>query len=202
MAANLLTGLQTTQKRQQYGGTIGGPLKRDRTHYFANYESTQIDDVVVVTSVLDPGTFPAPQRQKQGFFKLNHRFNDSNNLDARYSFNRNRQETQGVSGLNTFDRRSNTEGRTDAFVTSLVTSFGTKVNEARFRYTFDVVDFYSPFTASSGVASRTPDFSMAPVTVTYTGVGNPGPIPAFRRTSSKSARSGWTISRSSRGRIN
>jgi outer membrane receptor protein involved in Fe transport len=179
VAANLLTGLKTTQKRQQYGGTIGGPIKRDQTHYFANYESAQIDDAVVVTSVLAPGTFPAPQRQKQGFFKLNHRFNDRNNLDARYSFNRNRQETQGVGGLNTFDRRSNTEGRTDAFVTSLVTNIGNKVNEARFRYTFDVVDFYSPLTASTGAESRTPDFSQAPVTVTYTGVGNLGTNPGF-----------------------
>ena len=180
VAANLLTGVKTTQKRQQYGGTLGGPIKRDQTHYFLNYESTQIDDVVVVTSVLAPGTFAAPQRQKQGFFKLNHRFNDHLNLDARYSFNRNRQESQGVGGLNTFDRRSNTEGRTDAFVTSLVTNFGgNKVNEARFRYTFDVVDFYSPLTASSGVASRTPDFSKAPVTVAYTGVGNLGTNPSF-----------------------
>src|SRR3954469_5371863 len=180
VAANLLTGQKTTQKRQQYGGTIGGPIVKDRTHYFLNYEDTQIDDAVVVTSVLAPGTFPAPQRQKQGFFKLNHRFTDRNALDARYSFNRNRQETQSIGGLNTFDRRTNTEGRTDAFVTSLVTNFGgNKVNEARFRYTFDVVDFYSPLTAPNGAASRTPDFTTAPVTVTYTGVGNLGTNPSF-----------------------
>jgi len=180
VAANLLTGLKTTQKRQQYGGTIGGPLKKDRTHYFANYEDTNIDDVVVVTSVLAPGTFPAPQTQRQGFLKLNHRFDDHNAFDGRYSFNRNRQEGQSVGGLNTYDRRSNTEGRTDAAVASLVSNFGSnKVNEARFRYTFDVVDFYSPLTASSGVASRTPDFSSAPVTVTYTGVGNLGTNPGF-----------------------
>jgi outer membrane receptor protein involved in Fe transport len=180
VAANLLTGAKTTQKRQQFGGTIGGPLKRDVTHYFANYEDTKIDDVVVVTSVLAPGTFPAPQRQRQGFFKLNHRFDDRNAFDARYSFNRNTQEGQGVGGLNTYDRRSNTEGRTDAFVASLVTNLGSnKVNEARFRYTFDVVDFYSPLTASTGAESRTPDFSAAPVTVTYTGVGNLGTNPSF-----------------------
>jgi hypothetical protein len=180
VAANLLTGAKTTQKRHQYGGTVGGPLKRDITHYFANYEDTQIDDAVVVTSVLAPGTFPSPQTQRQGFFKLNHRFSDRNLLDARYSFNRNKQEGQGVGGLNTYDRRSNTEGRTDAFVTSLVSSFGTnKVNEARFRYTYDVVDFYSPLTAGSGAESRTPDFSSAPVTVTYTGVGNLGTNPSF-----------------------
>jgi len=180
VAANLLTGAKTTQARQQFGGTLGGPLKKDVTHYFANYEDTKIDDAVVVTSVLAPGTFPAPQRQRQGFFKLNHRFTDRNVFDARYSFNRNSQETQSVGGLNTFDRRSNTEGRTDAFVTSLVTNFGSnKVNEARFRYTYDVVDFYSPLTAANGAASRTPDFSNAPVTVTYTGVGNLGTNPGF-----------------------
>src|SRR6185369_16495804 len=180
VAANLLTGLKTTQKRQQFGGTIGGPLKKNVTHYFANYEDTKIDDAAVVTSVLAPGTFAAPQTQRQGFLKLNHRFSDRNGLDARYSFNRNRQEGNGVGGLNTYDRRSNTEGRTDAFITSLVSNFGTnKVNEARFRYTFDVVDFYSPLTASSGAESRTPDFSKAPVTVTYTGVGNAGTNPGF-----------------------
>jgi outer membrane receptor protein involved in Fe transport len=180
VAANLLTGLKTTQKRQQFGGTIGGPIKKDVTHYFANYEDTKIDDAIVVTSVLAPGTFPAPQTQRQGFLKLNHRFSDRNALDARYSFNRNRQEGVGVGALNTFDRRSNTEGRTDAFNTSLVSNFGVnKVNEARFRYTFDVVDFYSPLTASSGAESRTPDFSTAPVAVTYTGVGNLGTNPGF-----------------------
>src|SRR3954447_40387 len=180
VAANLLTGQKTTQKRQQYGGTLGGAIKKDRTHYFLNYEDTSIDDVSVVTSVLAPGTFPAPQTQRQGFFKLNHRFNDRNALDARYSFNRNKQEAQSVGALNTYDRRTNTEGRTDAFVTSLVSNFGSnKVNEARFRYTFDVVDFYSLLTASSGAESRTPDFSTAPVTVTYTGVGNLGTNPGF-----------------------
>ena len=180
VAANLLTGAKTTQKRRQFGGTIGGPIRKDVTHYFANYEDTDIDDAVVVTSVLAPGTFPAPQRQRQGFFKLNHRFNDHNGFDARYNFNRNRQEGQSVGGLNTYDRRSNTEGRTDAFIASLVTNFGAnKVNEARFRYTFDVVDFYSPLTAPNGAASRTPDFSTAPVTVTYTGIGNLGTNPGF-----------------------
>ena len=76
MAANLLTGAKTTQKRQQFGGTLGGPLKKDVSHYFVNYEDTDIDDAAVVTSVLAPGTFAAPQRQQQGFFKLNNRFSD------------------------------------------------------------------------------------------------------------------------------
>ena len=124
VAANLLTGQKTAQKRQQYGGTLGGPIKRDRTHYFVNYEDTTVDDVAVVTSSLAPGTFPAPQTQRQGFAKLNHRFDDRNAFDARYSFNRNKQEGQSVGGLNSYDRRTNTEGRTDAFIASLVSNFG------------------------------------------------------------------------------
>jgi outer membrane receptor protein involved in Fe transport len=180
VAANLLTGASTTTRRYQYGGTIGGPIKKDVTFYFANYEGTNIHDESVVTSVLAPGTFPAPQTQKQGFFKLNHRFNSQHALDVRYNFNRNTQEGQSVGGLSTYDQRTNTEAHTDSFITSLVSNFGTnKVNEARFRFTYDTVDFYSPFTAPNGPASRTPDFTNAPVTVVYTGVGTLGTNSGF-----------------------
>lgn len=180
VAANQLTGASTTQQRQQYGATLGGPILRDRTHFFGNWESTLIDDEVTVTSVLAPGVFERPQRQHQGFVKLTHRFNEQNLLDARYSLNRNTQQNNGVGGLNTFERRTNTEGRTDAFVTSLVTTIGARmVNEARFRFTFDTVDFYSPLTAPNGAASRNPDFSNVPVAVTRPGVGNSGTNPNF-----------------------
>jgi hypothetical protein len=202
VAANLLNGAKTTQSRSQYGGTIGGPIKKDVTHYFANYEGTSINDASVVTSVLGPGTFPAPQTQRQGFFKVDHRFNDHNALDVRYNFNRNTQEAQSVGGLNTYDRRTNTVGRTDGFVTSLLSNFGSnKVNEARFRYTFDTVDFYSPLTASSGAASRTPDFSSVPVRSSTPASGTPGPTRRTRRTWSKSGRNGSISSRSSAARI-
>ena len=181
VAANLLTGAKTTQKRQQFGGTIGGPLQQGRhalLRQLRRHRHRRRGG-----GDLGAGAGDVSRRRSgsnQGFFKLNNRFNDRTAFDARYSFNRNRQETQGVGGLNTFERRSNTEGRTDAFVTSLVSNFGSnKVNEARFRYTYDVVDFYSPLTAPNGAASRTPDFSTAPVTVTYTGVGNLGTNPGF-----------------------
>src|SRR6185295_10510546 len=51
VAKNLLTGQKTTQKRKQFGGTLGGPLRKDVMHYFVNYEDTDIDDAVIVTSV-------------------------------------------------------------------------------------------------------------------------------------------------------
>src|SRR5262249_4717743 len=180
VAANLLTGAATTQKRYQYGGTAGGPIKKDVAHFFANFEDTKIDDESIVTSVLGPGTFPAPQRQRQGFFKVDHRFNDHNLFDVRYNLNRNTQEGQSVGGLSTYDQRTNTAARTDAILCSVVSNFGwNKVNEARFRFTYDVVDFYSPLTAPDGPSSRHPDFSNAPVTLNYAGLGTAGTNPSF-----------------------
>lgn len=180
VADNLLTNQPTTQKRQQYGATLGGPIVRDVAHFFGNWESSIIDDEAVVTSVLAPGTFPRPQRQHQGFGKVNYRMTDSHLLDARYSLNRNKQENNGVGGLNTFERRTNTEGRTDAFNASLVSTLGSnKVNEARFRFTYDTVDFYSPLTAPNGRASRNPDFSDVPVTISRPGIGSAGTNPGF-----------------------
>jgi hypothetical protein len=175
VAANQLTGVSSNSTRSQFGGTFGGPIIKDRTHIFANYEGTKIRNEAVVTSVLAPGTYAQPQHQNQGFFKLNHRFNNNNLLDARYSFNRNLQENGSIGGLSTFERRTNTEGSNDTVVASLVTTLSsTRVNEARFRYSLDSTDSYSPLTAANGVASRTPDFSNVPVSVVYTGVGNSG----------------------------
>jgi hypothetical protein len=175
VAANQLTGVKSVQTQQQFGATYGGPILKDRTHIFANFEGTKINNEAVVTSVLAPGTYAQPQHQYQGFFKLNHRFNNNNLLDVRYSFNRNLQENGGIGGLNTFGQRSNTEGGNDTLVASLVSTLSsTRVNEARFRYSLDTTDSYSPLTASSGAASRTPDFSNAPVSVVYPGVGTTG----------------------------
>ena len=187
VAKNLLTNLKTTQKRQQYGGTLGGPIRKDKTHYFVNFEATKIDDTSVVTSPLEPGcsvtagcAHPRPESQYQGFAKLNERLGNAHLLEARYSFNRNNQQNQGVGGLTTFERRTTTEARNDSLVTSLVSTFGTnKVNEVRFRYTYDVVDFYSPLTASNGAESRSPDFSKVPVGISRPGVGNAGTDPSY-----------------------
>jgi len=178
---NPITGLPPAkQDRQQWGGVLGGPIAKDRTHFFGSWESTRVNGEAVVTSVLDPGTFPTKSHINQGFGRVDHRFNQTNVLDARYSLTRNGSENGGVGGLNTFDRRTNNESQSDTVVSSLVTLFGSnKVNEARARYTYNTTDSYSPLTADSGVASRTPDFSTVPVSVSRAGVGNSGPPTAL-----------------------
>lgn len=174
---NPITGNRPAkQDRQQWGGVLGGPIVRDKTHFFGAWESTRQNGESVVTSVLSPGTFATKGRINQGFGRIDHRFNENNVLDARYSLTRNGNENGGIGGLNTFERRSNNDSQSDTVVASLVSILGpTKVNEARARFTYNTTDSYSPLTADSGVASRTPDFSNVPVSVNRAGVGNTGP---------------------------
>lgn len=164
------------QDRQQWGGAIGGPVVRDRTHFFGVWESTRQNGEAVVTSVLEPGTHATKSHINQGFARVDHRFNSNNVFDARYSLTRNGNENGGIGGLNTFDRRTNNESVSDTVVVALVSILGpTKVNEARARFTYNTTDSYSPLTADNGVASRTPDFSQVPVSVNRAGIGNTGP---------------------------
>lgn len=164
------------QDRQQWGGAFGGPIVRNQTHFFGAWESTRQNGESVVTSVLEPGTYATKSHINQGFWRVDHRFNSNNVLDARYSLTRNGNENGGIGGLNTYDRRTNNESVSDTVVASLVTILGpTKVNELRGRFTYNTTDSYSPLTADSGVESRTPDFSNVPVSVSRAGVGNTGP---------------------------
>jgi outer membrane receptor protein involved in Fe transport len=181
VADNPLTGAPPSkQDRQQFGGVLGGPIVRDKTHFFGAWESTRVDSESTVTSVLDPGTFANPSHINQGFARVDHRFNQNNVLDTRYSLTRNGAEGSGVGGLNTYERRSNNESVSDTLVSSLVTLLGSnRVNEARVRYSYNTTDTYSPLTADSGVASRTPDFSDVPVTISRPGVGNSGTNPGL-----------------------
>jgi len=181
VANDLLTGRESTIERQQYGATFSGPIAQDRTHLLLNWESNRIDNEAVVTSPLGAGTFPQPQSQDQLFFKLDHQINPHHLVDFRFNFNINDQENNGVGGLNTFDRRSNAEGRTYNLAGSWVSTWGSdRVNELRVRFTRDLVDFYSPLISDTGAESRTPDFSGTPSpAITRAGVGNAGPNPNF-----------------------
>ena len=92
--------------------------RRDETHFFGAWESTR--DQRRVGGHLGAGA-RARSRTKshinQGFGRVDHRFNQNNVLDARYSLTRNGSENGGVGGLNTFDRRTNNESQSDTFVT-------------------------------------------------------------------------------------
>lgn len=90
--------------RGQYGATLGGPIRRDRTHYFL---SAEYIDEQNVTLFRPGGAFASladdvdhPFRQSLGFGSLNHKVSDSQQLSANLVYERYREENFRVGGVN------------------------------------------------------------------------------------------------------
>src|SRR3954471_23840487 len=82
---------QTTKpdyRRYQYGGTVGGPVIKNKTHYFFAYEGTNETQFFTVnTRGLWPqyeGTFPSDQNRWTYNVKVNHQLSSSQSLFFRY----------------------------------------------------------------------------------------------------------------------
>ena len=88
-AKNPLATTKDPLRQWQYGATVGGPLRRDRTFLFANFEQTRLDGTSVITitpanvaavnAALDRAGYPGP-RVTTGSFETGY---TSTNLLAR-----------------------------------------------------------------------------------------------------------------------
>ena len=89
--------------RQQVGGTVGGPLVKDQTHYFLSFEQVREDTIVPFR----PGgayaslasELPYPFNQSLVFGGLDHRISAGQNLRARVVYEHARQENFRTGGL-------------------------------------------------------------------------------------------------------
>jgi hypothetical protein len=82
-------------QRYQFGGSAGGPLRRDRVHYFAAYERTQQDTRQAVTTFgifpAEEGVFDVPLRQNLFTAKITATPAPAHYLAVRYGVDRNSQ---------------------------------------------------------------------------------------------------------------
>jgi hypothetical protein len=82
-------------RKHQYGASLGGPIVKDKTHFFASFERIQQDTTQPVnTAGLFPdkdGVFPLPYRENMAVGKLTHQLSGDHYLSVRYGFNNNSQ---------------------------------------------------------------------------------------------------------------
>ena len=164
----------------QYGATMGGPVARNRTFIFANFEQTRLNnsavvtispaDVTAINGVLDQfgyagpristGLTPTGYDTTNFFSRVNHHINSSNLLTARYSlYDIESFNARGVGGLNAASRGTALEDRDQTVAVSEVATISSRLaNEARFQFTRSRLaappnDLVGPAISISGVAN-------------------------------------------------
>jgi hypothetical protein len=121
-AKNPLSGTTLPMHQNQFGGSLGGPIRRDRTFFFANVEARRLDQsgfVTVspdVTAVINArlaatgypgppvttGVYPNPTNATTALAKIDHTVSSRDRLSIRYSlYDVNSEYARGVGGTST-----------------------------------------------------------------------------------------------------
>lgn len=131
--------------RYNYGGTIGGALKKDKIFVFGSYERWAQDNPVI-------STFPVATAQRLGVApenygdwitafrahtltaKLDWQLNEKNRLSSRYNYYFDRESPLG-GGNNTREQAARFDEEPNSVTSQLVTTLGpNKLNEFRFHF--------------------------------------------------------------------
>jgi hypothetical protein len=79
--------------QQRYGGSIGGPIVPDKTHYFGAYEYSNVDTARIIAlpdvnpfAAEENGVFPSGSENHMLSAKVNHRIGEDHSLAIRYVF--------------------------------------------------------------------------------------------------------------------
>jgi hypothetical protein len=179
-ANNPLSQTKLPLTQAQYGVSLGGPLVRERTFLFGNFEQTRQNTAGVITIApvnvtainnrldavgylgprISTGSFPASLDATNFFTRLDHRISDTDQLSGRYNFyDVTSTNARNVGALNAVSRASHLENRDHNFaINNIWTPTSTLLHETRFQYTRSrlvapVNDLVGPAVNISGVAN-------------------------------------------------
>ncbi|MGQ0541653.1 MAG: carboxypeptidase regulatory-like domain-containing protein [Blastocatellia bacterium] len=148
--------------QHQFGGSISGPIAKDRLFYFASYEQQKFEaprqvlfgniSTFVPTATQTEGfnfyrneeaQFTQTNNAYAAFGKVDWNINDSNRFNIRYNYSRNNAGNAAATGETALDPTTNNslstngteKNRNNIVVAQLITNFTpTVVNEARFQF--------------------------------------------------------------------
>src|SRR5258706_5119143 len=179
-ARNPLSPKKDLLTQAQYGGTIGGPVRRDETFFFTNFEQTRRNYSSIITIApaavnainnrlnavnyrgprVETGIVPASFDTTNFFARGDQRLNARNQLSGRYSFYHiTATNSRTVGGLNAVSRGSGLNDADQTVEVSNITTLNSRsINEARFQYTHSrldapINDSVSPPLGISGAAN-------------------------------------------------
>ena len=161
-ARNPLAPTKDLLTQAQYGLTLGGPLRRERTFFFSNFEQTRRNYSAILTisptavtsinnrlravnypgALIETGVVPASFDTTNFFTRIDHSINQRNQLSGRYSvYHINAVNSRTVGGLNSVSRGTGLNDTDQTVQVSNVTTFNTRtLNEARFQFTNSKLD--------------------------------------------------------------
>jgi hypothetical protein len=179
-ARNPLAPTKDLLTQAQYGISAGGPLRRERTFFFSNFEQTRRNYSAVLTinptavdtinnrlrainyggPLIETGVVPASFDTTNFFARVDHRINDRNQLSGRYSlYHIEAVNSRSVGGLNAVSRGTGIKDTDQTLQVNNVTTLSSDtVNELRFQYTNSrleapVNDEIGPAVNISGIAN-------------------------------------------------
>ncbi len=133
-------------RRAQFGASLGGPIARDRTHFFLSYEGNQQrtqqivdfqppDDAPPLPSgaLVGEGQFPMPLSAHLFFGKITHQLDGRQNLQ--FSANLRREhDTRDFGGGTAYENANRIENDVSNFQLRHTLSGGSYTNEAQVQY--------------------------------------------------------------------
>jgi hypothetical protein len=179
-AANALSNTVLPLTQAQYGASLSGPIVRDRTFYFANFEGRDLNQsglatisVANVTAInarlratgfpgplISTGDFRNPVHNQNFFGKVDHKVSDVDQLSVRYSlYHVDSINSRGAGGLSAPSASANLFDTDQTVAASNIWTLSPRmVNETRVQFTNSNLaappsDPIGPAVSISGVAS-------------------------------------------------
>ena len=121
-------------KQQQFGGSLGGPIQKDKAHFFVAYERNRRDDFARVDTAgalpAEEGAFAQPFRNHLLTAKIDYALGANNNMIARYSLEDQKRDHDFIGGNTLASSGATNTNKIHSGIVKNTTVFGNnKVNE-------------------------------------------------------------------------